>query len=307
MHLGISLKQIETFYWIARLGSFSEAAGQLNTTQPAISNRIRELEGFLGSQLFTRSGRTVSLTPTGRDLLELAERFIELTDEFLVRARSSGGISGVLRIGAADTIALTWLPRLVAELSRLYPQLYVELFVDLSVNIQDKLIEGDLDIGFLVGSAPSPDFVEVPLGSVSNCWMCAPRLGLSGRKITPVELAVMPILTHSRGSHLYRVVRKWFAGAGVRRLRIHGCSSLASMIEMTVAGLGVSVLPPVMIRERYGPDRLQEIVAEPALPPTDFTCVYADKAPSMIYQKTIEIARREIEVEPCFQLSRIDG
>lgn len=301
MHAGISLRQIESFYWVARLQSFSGAAHQLNTTQPAISNRIRELETHLGALLFTRSGRSISLTPEGRDFVDLAERFIELGDELTRRGRSGDSISGVLRIGAADTIALTWLPRLVAELSQQYPRLAVELFVDLSVHIQSKLADGDLDIGFLVGAAPNADFVEVPLGHVGNSWMCAPTLKLAGREVTPAELAAHPIVTHSRGSHLHRTIKEWFAAAGISRLRLHGCSSLASMIEMTAAGLGVAVLPPKMIRHLYGPGRLEAIATRSRLPPTRFCCIYPNRAPSAVYDETIRIAHREIAVDNCFE------
>ena len=106
MQARITFRQIETFYWIARLGSFSEAAQILNTTQPAVSNRIRELESGLKAKLFARNGRGVTLTPVGRDLLGLAEQLLELGHEFLARARTDAGIAGVIRIGAADTIAL---------------------------------------------------------------------------------------------------------------------------------------------------------------------------------------------------------
>jgi DNA-binding transcriptional LysR family regulator len=301
MHAGISLRQIESFYWVARLRSFSAAALQLNTTQPAISNRIRELETHLGLKLFTRTGRSVSLTPEGRDFVDLAERFIELGNELARRGRSGDSVSGVLRIGAADTIALTWLPRLVAELSRRYPRLNVELFVDLSIHIQAKLADGDLDIGFLVGSAPNADFIEVPLGHVANAWMCAPDLGLAAGDVTPGELAAHPIVSHSRGSHLHRTIKDWFAKAGISKLRLHGCSSLASMIEMTAAGLGVAVLPPKMIRRLHGGDRLQVVRTSTALPPTQFSCIYPDRAPSTIYDETIKIAHREIALDNCFE------
>lgn len=301
MHAGISLRQIESFYWVARLRSFSGAALQLNATQPAISNRIRELETHLGLQLFARTGRSVSLTPEGRDFVDLAERFMELGDELTRRGRSGDSISGVLRIGAADTIALTWLPRLVADLSRRYPRLNVELFVDLSIHIQARLADGDLDIGFLVGTAPNADFVEVPLGRVANSWMCAPDLGLGGREVTPGELAQHPIVTHSRGSHLHRTIRDWFAGAGISKLRLHGCSSLASMIEMTAAGLGVAVLPPKMIRRLHGGGRLETIRTSRELPPTQFCCIYPDRAPSAIYDETIGIAHRQMAADDCFE------
>jgi hypothetical protein len=65
----IAFYHLETLLWIARLGTFAAAAARLNTTQPAISARVRELESHLGTALFRREGRTMALTPAGRELV----------------------------------------------------------------------------------------------------------------------------------------------------------------------------------------------------------------------------------------------
>ena len=70
----IALYHLETLLWIDRLGTFSAAAERLNTTQPAVSARMRELEQRLGSALFRRDGRAMSLTPAGRKLVAEANR-----------------------------------------------------------------------------------------------------------------------------------------------------------------------------------------------------------------------------------------
>lgn len=300
MHAGITFRQIEAFYWIARSGSFSEAARSLNATQPGISNRIRELEALLDVRLFERGGRGVRLTPAGRELLGLAEQMVTLGHDFLARSGSQAGVGGVVRIGAADTVALTWLPRLMAELAARYPRLAVELSVDLSVDLRDRLVEGELDVAFMVGGAPGPEFEEIALGAVRNAWMAPREFGLGGRRLAAEELARHPILTHSRGSHLHRVVRQWFADAGIRNIRIHGCNSLATMIEMTIAGLGVSLLSPALVRQRHG-DMLDELDTGRPVARTRFSCIHAAQGPAAVHAAIVEIARREIAREPCFE------
>src|SRR3546814_8387902 len=69
----IAFYHLETLLWIARLGTFAAAAERLNTTQPAISARVRELENHLGTVLFRREGRTMTLTPAGRELVRESE------------------------------------------------------------------------------------------------------------------------------------------------------------------------------------------------------------------------------------------
>ena len=65
----VSLYHLETLLWIDRLGTFSAAAERLNTTQPTVSARMRELEQRLGTALFRREGRAMSLTAAGRKLV----------------------------------------------------------------------------------------------------------------------------------------------------------------------------------------------------------------------------------------------
>ena len=72
----IAFYHLETLLWIARLGTFGAAAERLNTTQPAISARVRELENMVGRPLFRRDGRTMSLTPAGRHLVRESEPLV---------------------------------------------------------------------------------------------------------------------------------------------------------------------------------------------------------------------------------------
>ena len=65
----LALFHLETLLWIARLGTFRAAAERLNTTQPAISARVREMEEQLGVALFRNEGRGVVLTAKGRELV----------------------------------------------------------------------------------------------------------------------------------------------------------------------------------------------------------------------------------------------
>ncbi|MGO6908261.1 LysR family transcriptional regulator, partial [Rhizobium ruizarguesonis] len=77
----VDFKALETVLWIAQLESFRAAAEKLNTTQPAISVRVAQLEEELGTQLFDRSSRTLSVTPAGRQVLTYADRLLRLRAE----------------------------------------------------------------------------------------------------------------------------------------------------------------------------------------------------------------------------------
>src|SRR5216117_1349799 len=101
-------KAIETFMWVVTLGSFRGAAHRLNTTQPAISQRIAQLERELGVKLLNRDHRVASPTPSGRQMLIYAEKLIGMRAEMMAEVGDRSAMRGVLRLGVAETIVHTW-------------------------------------------------------------------------------------------------------------------------------------------------------------------------------------------------------
>src|SRR5690606_16661383 len=119
----VDFKGLETFVWVVTLGSFRGAAQKLNTTQPAISHRITQLEDEFGEKLLTRDSRNVMPTARGRQLLPYAERLLSMRAEMLSVLRDPTEIRGVIRLGVAETIVQTWLPVFIKEVNALYPHL----------------------------------------------------------------------------------------------------------------------------------------------------------------------------------------
>ena len=97
-----NLKQLETFYWAAKLGSFTAAAERLNYTQSTVSMRIHDLEQDLGVSLFDRSQRTARITSKGRDLLKHAEELLNLSAEVHERIAAPGTRRGIVRLFEAS-------------------------------------------------------------------------------------------------------------------------------------------------------------------------------------------------------------
>lgn len=277
MFAGLNLKQLEAFYWVAHLGGFSAAAARLNTTQPGVSMRLKELEERVGAPVFDRShrGRGGRLTPKGRDLLRLVEQLVAIDREWQDRLGGAATLTGIVRVGAADTMAMTLLPSLLAQVAARHPDIDVELIVDLSVHLQARLREGEIDVAFMVGDMGSPEYEARPLGEVENAWMCSADLKLPRRRLQPADLARQPVFTHSRGSHLHRMVMNWFEAAGVRPVRLHGCNSLAMMIKLTIAGLGISVLPVPLLRQEMDAGLIKRIAVDAPVPPNRFVVAYA--------------------------------
>ncbi|MFV0282021.1 MAG: LysR family transcriptional regulator, partial [Rhodoblastus sp.] len=139
-------REIETFYWVATLGSFRAAATRLNTTQPAISQRIAGLEQALGAKILSRAARIAAPTPRGRELLDYAETLLRLRAEMLAAIGDVSTARGELRVGVAETVVLTWLTQFVKAVQARFPQLGLEVEVDISPNLQQRLRVQEVDL-----------------------------------------------------------------------------------------------------------------------------------------------------------------
>src|SRR4030095_13817809 len=106
-YIAMNLEQIETMAWVARLRSFSMAAIKMNTTQPAVSKRVQELEKELGVLLFNRTQRHVQLTLKGRECLAYAEKIMAVVLDLKSHISAQHVVSGRVSLGVSELIAQT--------------------------------------------------------------------------------------------------------------------------------------------------------------------------------------------------------
>ena len=106
----IDLRTLEAFVWISRLGGFTAAAERMNTTQPAISHRIQQLEQQLDVQIFQRRKPKVVLTDRGHELLKYAEPILRMHEHMLAAVGAPDKLPGRLSIGAVESVVKSWLP-----------------------------------------------------------------------------------------------------------------------------------------------------------------------------------------------------
>ncbi|MBI1209193.1 MAG: LysR family transcriptional regulator [Azospirillum sp.] len=289
----MDLKGLETLIWVAKLGGFRAAAERLNTTQPAISVRIAQLEEELGQRLFDRDNRKSSLTAKGLEFLEYAEKMIALRNEMLQAVADKTAFRGVVRVGVAETIVHTWLSRLLERVHYLYPSISLEIEVDISVNLSNRLIAHELEIAFLMGPVTAPYVKNQPLCSYPLEWVASPRLPLDWE--TPASLAALahwPIITYARITKPHIAIREMFATAPNTTFpRIFGNSSLSTIIRMTTDGIGIASIPPVVIGRELAEGRLRIVKPEQHLAPLDFTVSYPSNPDNHLATAIATLAR----------------
>lgn len=286
----MTLKHLEALYWVWRLGSFTAAAERLHSTQSAISMRIRDLEEALGQELFDRTARAARLTTKGQELVGYAERVMELMAEIKARIGDPTIVSGIVRIGVTEYVALTWLPDLVRELNARFPRVTLEMNVDLTLSLLDKLRGGEIDLAMLPGPIVQPGLRNISLGFVEFAWMASPALKIPDRRLTPRDLDNWPILTLSKTSNLYAQLERWFEESGAVGRRTDTCNSLSVLASWTISGLGIGYLPI----EHFGRDiragRLRMVDVTPKLPDLEYVAALDRRHPQPLAQSVAELA-----------------
>ncbi len=270
----MTLKQLETFYWVCRLGGFAAAAAHLHSTQSAVSMRIQDLEASLGVSLFDRSQRSARLTAKGQELVPYAERLIAEASSIRHRIGDPRVLSGRVRLGVTEFVAVTWLPKLVAAINQRYPDVTLELGVDLTLTQLRKLQSGDLDLAVLPGPIDQPGLQSVALGSVEFAWMASAMLGLPRRRLSPQDLHAWPLLTPTPESNLHKLLGGWFESADATIGRTNACNSIGVLAVLTMAGLGVSYLPRHHFEREVRDGRLQVLDIMPRLPPLEYFALF---------------------------------
>src|SRR5215207_2810457 len=212
----IDFRTIETFLRVANLRSFRGAAEKLNTTQPAVSMRIAQLEDLLGVRLLERDRRIVAPTPKGQELVGYAERLMRLRAEMIEAVGDRSTMRGIVRLGCSETIVHTWLPALIERVNAAYPNLELEIEVDISPNLRERLVGKDLDLALLLGPVSDPNIHSRPLCSFPLAFMAGNRTRLPNKTVGLEAIAQFPIVTFSRNTHPYIALREMFARAGLR-------------------------------------------------------------------------------------------
>jgi DNA-binding transcriptional LysR family regulator len=244
----ITLEQLESFVWVARLGSFRAAARQQHVSQPTISARILELERILDVRLFERTRHKVELTRQGHDVLDRAHKVLRATEELLLAGRTGDPMRGVLRLGANESTAMVCLSGLLAYLREKYPALRVELTVDVGSTLSAKLNAKELDVAILTEPRSNNSVNDVDLGEAELEWVASAQL-LAGREnLTARELRSLPIVTIAPPSTLFEAAQQWFSSESMAFDDYASCNSLAMMTQLVQSGNAVAMLPPTVLR-----------------------------------------------------------
>ena len=245
------MKQLRYFDALARLGHFGRAAEDSAISQPALSMQIKEMEALIGAPLVERSARQIRLTGLGEEFALRVREILRQVDELEDLARASQSpLLGRLRIGVIPTVAPYLLPAVISALMQRYPQLDLRPREAVTQKLIADLLEGRLDTAIVALPVSEPALTEVAL--FEEDFVLVRPLAEAAMPVPDAQgLREMRLLLLEEG-HCFRDQALAFCnlpsdggGAGTRDL-MEG-SSLATLVQMVGAGIGVTLVPEMAL------------------------------------------------------------
>ncbi|HYB99227.1 MAG TPA: LysR family transcriptional regulator [Candidatus Limnocylindrales bacterium] len=242
---------LATFLTVAETGSFTRAGERLRVTQSAVSQQVRALEQDLGSTLFARQTRKVTLTQAGSVLLPYARQIVRKVEEARAVVSDFEGMGrGRVSVGSGGAVCHHILPDLVREFSSRFGKIDVQVLSGFSIETLQRTLDGTVDLGILLLPVQESGLVVTELGR-DELVAIAPRdhAWTALERVKAKDFAGQPLVVYDRRSQTFRLLERFVLEAGVFPSIAMEISDLEAVKKMVAAGLGVSLVARWAVRK----------------------------------------------------------
>src|SRR3982751_5124639 len=243
----MELSDLQTFAAVARTGGITRTAEQLDAIESNIRQGVKAVEAEIGTALFERHSRGMTLTGAGKRLLPYAQRMATLSREAVLAARDDGEPKGPLAIGSMETTAAVRLPPLLADFHRRFPAVRLSLRTAPTADLVACVLEGTLDGAFVAGPIAHADLTatsafreELVLVSARR-WATLAALRAGTPESGPTALVFRTGCTYRQRLEQVFVEFGWPSAA---RFEL---GTLDGMIGCVAADMGVTLLPRAVV------------------------------------------------------------
>jgi DNA-binding transcriptional LysR family regulator len=260
--MNISTDMLLAFVKVADRLSVSAAAVELGVGKGVVSKRLAQLEEAVKATLLTRNSRKLALTPAGLVYIDFARRAIDavqLADEGLRALRSVP--TGQIRVTAPVSWGFQALGKAIPDFLARYPEIEIELI------LQDRLLDianDSIDIGLRMSAVPAPDLVSIPIAKLDWLICASPHyLATSGEPQSPSELEHHPCMNYwSALSDDAWHLRRDNEDLKIRVRNRYRANNPEVIVDATLAGLGIALLPIYCCRDEVSEGRLVPVLRD---------------------------------------------
>jgi DNA-binding transcriptional LysR family regulator len=226
----LDLDALHIFRTVAEEGGITRAAAKLNRVQSNVTTRVKQLEERLGTQLFQRHARKLTLSPEGRTLLAYADELLRLSHEAQAAVRS-GTPRGVFRIGTLESTAATRLPPVLSKYHVAFPEVQVELATGTSGALVARVLAFELEAAFVA----EPFTAE----GLDMLHAFDEELVL----ISPKGARPSTVIAFPAGCSYRRRLEDWLGKESVVAARVMEFASYHAIIACVASGTGIAIVP----------------------------------------------------------------
>ena len=228
----MNIESIETFVLLSENGNFTKTAEMQYLVQSTISNRINELEKYVGKELFIRTNKNVRLTKSGEAFLPYAQRILMLKKDGIIKARSIGIYEDRLALGLVDCIYKGIISPIIKKYFLTFPSIAVKLKVNHSEEIIKLLGDGILDIGFVYTKSKSSKFEVVNFLKDEIILVTSPKNKIITKsEISYIDLMQLPLLYADLGEEFFNWLSKIFGDSPLLKLSVDEVSYVIDFVK----------------------------------------------------------------------------
>lgn len=231
----MEFKDLEIFQIVAKTGTVTQAAKELNYVQSNITSRIKKLEREMKTPLFNRHRRGMSLTPEGKKLLSYSEQILALKEEMTRAVQVHQEPSGKLEIGTIESV--THLPQILTHYVNRYKQVDLSIFTSVTETLIHQVLDYQLDGAFITKSVLPPELIAHDVFHEELVLISHPDI------LSLDEVIEQPILCFSQGCGYRARLAEWYKDQRITPQKIMEFGTLETILRSTIMGLGIAFVP----------------------------------------------------------------
>ncbi len=253
----MNLRDLKYLVALADTGHFGRAAERTFISQPTLSAQLKKLEEYLGVKLVERQPKNVQLTEVGKQVVMRARRMLAEEDEIISLARNNADpLAGRLKLALIPTIGPYLLPRVMQKIRKALPRLGLMLYEHQTEPLLKRLRDGEIDLG-IMALPIAQDGLETRALYDEDFTVALPNHHPLAAKaaIKVSDLKGQTLLLLEDGHCLREQALEVCSRIEVREAEDFRATSLETLRQMVVAGLGITLLPETAVESPFGSQR----------------------------------------------------
>jgi LysR family hydrogen peroxide-inducible transcriptional activator len=253
----MNLKDLKYLVALADTGHFGKAAERSFVSQPTLSAQLKKLEEFLGVKLVERQPKNMQLTEVGKQIVVRARRMLDDGEEIIALARSNTDpFAGKLKMGLIPTIGPYLLPRVMPKIRKAVPQLSLMLYEYQTEALLKRLRDGEIDLGIMALPVLGEGLESRALYEEAFTVALPTHHPLAAKDTIKVQdLKGQTLLLLEDGHCLRDQALEVCSRVDVHEAQDFRATSLETLRQMVVAGLGITLLPEMAVESPFGSQR----------------------------------------------------